>query len=90
MNLTIAAARFGAVPMPQAKSARWAARFCADDQAGPRSSASGRRPAIGACLLRLVDRHDRHDRIDGRDLHRAHLPLDSSPQHGAGAGTEGA
>ena len=49
-------------------------RRCADDQAGPRSCPSGRRPArIAACLLPLERLHERHDRIDGRNLHPAHL-----------------
>jgi len=51
---------------------------CADDRAGPRSYASGRRPAriAAVCLLQLHDLQKRHDRIDGRDLHPSHpLPL---------------
>ena len=47
----------------------------ADDRAGPRSYASGRRPArIAACLLRLKHLQKRHDRIDGRDLHPCSPP----------------
>jgi hypothetical protein len=50
-------------------------RCCADDQAGPRSCASGRRPArITTCLLSLEGQQKRHDRIGGRDLHPCSPP----------------
>jgi len=46
----------------------------ADDQADPRSIASGRRPALCLCLVVLDHLQQRHNLLDRFGCHPVHLP----------------